>query len=98
METREEAPSEKGQIVYLAEVKPKALKELQALPVAAQVMAVELIDALESDPRPRGCKKLFGPKDRWRIRFGDYHILYEIDDDEKVVTIFRVLHRKEAYR
>jgi mRNA interferase RelE/StbE len=53
--------------------------------------------ALAEDPRLAGCKKLRGYKDQWRIRVGDWRIVYVIDDVAKVVTITRVAHRREVY-
>ena len=57
-----------------------------------------LTDKLELNPGPSGCKKLTGSHTRWRIRIGDYRILYEIDDTDRSVIIFRISHRKTAYR
>ncbi|MFY9609555.1 MAG: type II toxin-antitoxin system RelE/ParE family toxin [Blastocatellia bacterium] len=53
---------------------------------------------LANDPRPSGCKKLKGPIGTWRIRVGNYRVLYEVDDLKKQVTVLGVLPRKEAYR
>jgi mRNA interferase RelE/StbE len=50
------------------------------------------------DPRPSGCRKLSGSPNDWRNRIGDYRVLYEIDDKRKTVKVFRVKHRREAYR
>jgi mRNA interferase RelE/StbE len=58
----------------------------------------KVIIGLASEPRPRNTKKLAGGGSRWRIKQGDYRILYEIDDQEKTVTVYRVVHRREAYR
>ena len=54
--------------------------------------------ALADNPRPPGCKKLAGYKDMWRIRIGDYRVLYTIDDAGNIVIIMMVSHRGEAYR
>ena len=53
--------------------------------------------ALAEEPRPRGCKKLKN-REGWRIRTGDYRILYEVFDDEQQVLILRIGHRREIYR
>jgi len=53
---------------------------------------------LEQNPRPHGCTKLEGSEDEYRVRVGDYRILYVIDDKAKLVTVARVRHRREAYR
>jgi mRNA interferase RelE/StbE len=53
--------------------------------------------SLEENPRPSGCKKLRGYKDLWRIRIGDWRVVYVIDDVKFRITITRVAHRREAY-
>jgi mRNA interferase RelE/StbE len=56
------------------------------------------ISALATDPRPKGCKKLKGSEDElWRIRVGDYRVVYFIEDEIKLVDIQRTRHRKEVY-
>lgn len=54
--------------------------------------------SLETTPRPPGIVKLRGAEKEWRIRVGDYRIIYQIDDDERLVTVLRISHRREAYR
>jgi len=54
--------------------------------------------ALEDEPRPHGVVKLSGTVNEWRIRIGDYRIIYEIDDEEQRVTILRIAHRRQVYR
>ena len=82
---------------YSLEIKPSAQKELDELedPVFARIDTKIL--ALASDPRPAGCKKLKGYKDQWRIRVGDYRVIYIIDDDSKTVTVTHVAHRRDVY-
>ena len=53
--------------------------------------------ALTENPRPAGCKKLKGYKDQWRIRIGDWRVVYVIDDSAERVSITRVAHRREVY-
>jgi mRNA interferase RelE/StbE len=60
--------------------------------------SIQHISALAEDPRPPGCRKISGSKKDWRIWIGDYRVLYEIDDKEKTVKIYRVKHRREVYR
>ncbi|MEQ1946562.1 MAG: type II toxin-antitoxin system RelE/ParE family toxin [Bryobacteraceae bacterium] len=55
------------------------------------------IIALADDPRPTGCKKLVGHKDHWRIRIGDWRVIYIIDDRRQLVSITRIAHRREVY-
>ncbi len=75
----------------------KAVKELlQLLDSDYQRMKKKIL-SLQKEPRPRGCKKLKGRKG-WRIRCGQYRIIYEIDDLEKKLTIFHIGHRRDVYR
>ena len=53
---------------------------------------------LKSEPCPSGVEKLVGRPNSWRVRVGDYRILYEIDDTKQRVTVYRIVHRREAYR
>lgn len=57
----------------------------------------EAIDALAADPRPRGATKLAG-RDDYRIRIGDYRVVYAVDDQERLVLVARIAHRREVYR
>ena len=56
------------------------------------------IDALEINPRPSGCVKLAGEDNVWRVRVGEYRVLYEVHDDRLVVLVIRIAKRSEAYR
>jgi len=82
---------------YSLEIKPSAAKELDALDDALFARIDRKILALGENPRPSGCKKLRGYKDHWRIRVGDWRVLYVVDDAAKRVSITRVAHRKEVY-
>ncbi len=84
--------------MYQVVIKRQAIKEISWLPLQIQEQAMQKIDVLKSNPRPFGSKKLQGADDRWRIRIGNYRILYKIDDAIKQIYIYRVLHRKEVYR
>jgi len=55
------------------------------------------IEALAQVPRPPGSKKLKGGKDLWRVRIGDYRVVYSVNDDEKEIQVTRIAHRREAY-
>ena len=55
------------------------------------------IDALASDPRPRGAQKL-ASRDDYRVRVGDYRIVYAVDDDDRLVIVARIAHRRDVYR
>lgn len=58
---------------------------------------VSRIDGLAVNPRPSGCKKLRGYKNLWRIRVGDYRVVYIIDDDRTMVSVTRIAHRRDVY-
>ena len=57
----------------------------------------EAIESLADDPRPPGCRKLAGTTDRYRVRVGDYRIVYRIDDGKVTVLVLLVGHRREVY-
>ena len=64
-------------------------------------VAMRIISRLESlarNPRPTGCTKLEGAFDLWRVRVGDYRIIYEVDDQARTVDVSVVRHRRDAYR
>jgi mRNA interferase RelE/StbE len=82
---------------YRLEVKRSAAKEIADLPKAECQRVVAKIQMLAREPRPHGCEKLSGAE-KYRIRQGNYRILYEIDDSTKSVTIVKVGNRKEVYR
>jgi mRNA interferase RelE/StbE len=65
---------------YVVELKPSARKELELLPDGVLARVVHKMELLGQDPRPAGCKKLKGYKDQWRIRVGDWRVLYIVDD------------------
>ena len=82
---------------YAVEIKPSARKELEALPDHVLSRVVRKIQSLSDNPRPAGCKKLKGYKDLWRIRVGDWRVVYIIDDAVRVVSVTRIAHRREVY-
>lgn len=75
-----------------------AEKDLDRLPAVVRARVIGAIKELAREPRPRGCRKLIGGKNDWRIRVGVYRVLYEIDDLTKVIRVNRVRHRREVYR
>jgi mRNA interferase RelE/StbE len=79
------------------EVRRSASKELAALQKRECRRIVVKIRALSTDPRPYGSEKLTSDN-KYRIRHGDYRVLYEIDEEEKLVTIVRIAPRREVYR
>lgn len=82
---------------YSVEVKPSARKELEALPDELLARVVRKLDALSDSPRPAGCRKLKGYEDQWRIRVGDWRVVYIINDAAKLVSVTRIAHRREVY-
>lgn len=78
-------------------IKRSAAKELAALPTSYRRRIATRIHSLANDPRPPGVEKLSGAE-RYRLRQGDYRVLYEIDDREKTVTVVRIGHRRDVYR
>jgi mRNA interferase RelE/StbE len=82
---------------YMVIFTSAAQKELKRLSFSMEHRILMKIMELKEDPRPRGCIKLRGDEAIWRIRVGDYRVLYEIDDLERVVDIVYVRHRKNAY-
>lgn len=82
---------------YVLEIKQSAQKELNALDEALFTRIDRKILALADNPRPAGCKKLKGFKDQWRIRSGDWRLVYILDDAAKVISVTRIAHRREVY-
>jgi mRNA interferase RelE/StbE len=85
-------------MAYKAQVMPAAAKQLEKLPRIEQARIVAAIHDLEDDPRPPGSVKLAGTENLWRIRVGDYRMIYEIHDDRLVVLVVRIGHRRDIYR
>ena len=83
---------------YSVVIKSSAQKELDALDDAVFRRIDPKIMALGENPRPAGCKKLKGYKNQWRIRIGDWRVVYFIDDSAERVSITRVAHRRRGLR
>ena len=75
----------------------RAQKELAQLPKHEYERIKEAIKNLSQEPRPAGCKKLSG-REGWRIRAGDYRVIYEIDDSQQSLTIQHIGHRRDVYK
>ena len=82
---------------YSVRIKRSAEKEMDCLPTSVFDRVVDSIRALEIDPRPQGSRKLRG-MEQFRLRVGSYRILYTVDDDNRLVEIIAVGHRKDVYR
>ena len=83
---------------YRIEIKLSAIKALAAIPNPHRRRIANAIDGLAQQPRPVGCTKLIGAETAYRIRVGDYRIVYQILDRVLIVFIIRIAHRKDVYR
>ena len=82
---------------YALEIKQSAQKELDTLDDSLFSRIDRKVMALAETPRPTGCKKLKGYQDQWRVRVGDWRVLYIIDDAAKLVSVTRIADRREVY-
>lgn len=85
-------------MAFRVELLPTARRELRGLDSVTRERILRALIKLETHQRPPGAKKLTGWEDLWRIRVGDYRVIYEIHDRILVVLIVRVAHRREVYR
>ena len=84
-------------MAHSVEFKPRIRKEISALPRQDRAHIIKAVIALAENPRPSGCKKLKS-RNAYRIRVGDYRVIYEIRDDVLVVLVVRIAHRNKAYK
>jgi mRNA interferase RelE/StbE len=84
--------------VYEVLLSKAARKKLSTLPVFIHNNIIEEISALSVTPRPAGCKKLKGLKNSWRIRIGDYRVIYEVEDNILRIMVIAIGHRKDIYK
>jgi mRNA interferase RelE/StbE len=84
-------------MAYLVTLKRSAEKELSRLSNEIHDRIIERLITLQDDPRPQGTKKLRG-REGYRLRVGDYRILYLVDDAEQKIEVYSVAHRREVYR
>ena len=85
-------------MTYRIEVAPGAVRQLRKLDPPTRRRIQAAIELLATEPRPPGAKKLVGGEREWRVRTGDYRVVYEIHDDALVVLVLAVGHRREVYR
>jgi mRNA interferase RelE/StbE len=84
---------------YRVQIKTSAIKELEAVaPKKERQRLARRISALGREPRPRGCQKLAGEEERYRVRQGRYRIVYSVNDSEQIVEVVKVGQRKRVYR
>ena len=85
-------------MTYRILLAPKAVRQLRKFdpPVRRRIQAA--VELLAEDPRPPAATQLVGGAGEWRVRTGDYRIVYQIEDDELLVLVLRAAHRREIYR
>jgi mRNA interferase RelE/StbE len=84
---------------YSVRVKDSAAKEIERIePKKVRRQVVRRVQSLATNPRPPGCEKLAGTEDRYRVRQGAYRIVYEVRDEELVVILVKVGHRRDVYK
>lgn len=84
--------------MYQIVFRPSARKQFAKLPRDVQKRLKNKIDSLQHDPRPQGVKKLAANEDLYRIRIGDYRIIYQIQDRQLVILLLKIGHRREIYQ
>ncbi len=84
-------------MAYSVGVERRAQKQIARLSTVMRDRVEAALRALADDPRPRGTRELQGREGR-RLRVGDYRVVYEVDDDQRVVTVLQVAHRRNVYR
>ena len=82
---------------YKIYLKSSAKKELESLPDKILVRIVDKIKSLSANPRPKGCEKL-SAEEKYRIRQGNYRIIYAIEDDKLIIYVVKIGHRRDVYK
>ncbi len=85
-------------VEYVVTFARSARRELEGFPRSVVTRVVTRIESLGISPRPAGCRKLQGTGAFYRIRIGDYRVIYSVDDEKRVVDVVAVRHRSDAYR
>lgn len=83
--------------MYRIEFTSAAARQVRKLPRPTRDRILDAVDALAADPRPHGSRKLVGEQTAWRLRIGDYRVIYDVYDDALTVTVVRAAHRREVY-
>lgn len=83
---------------YAVSFRRSAEKDMRKLDAKTQTRVFKAIEPLAVEPRPDGCRKLQGSDNAYRIRVGDYRVVYTVDDEIRIVAIERVGHRRDVYR
>ncbi len=84
--------------MYRIRFKSSAAHQLDQLDGATRVRVDRKIDELAENARPAGAKKLKGSSELWRVRAGDYRVVYSIHDDVLVILVVKIAHRRDVYR
>ena len=82
---------------YRIEFKPSVWKDLDRIPKSDRRRIIKRIDTLADDPRPFGSEKLSGQMNKYRVRQGNYRIIYSIEDDHLIIVVVKVGHRRDVY-
>jgi mRNA interferase RelE/StbE len=85
-------------MTYEVRFTPSAFRDLSRLSSSLQQRIDKRLVALTEDPRPRGCKKLAGKAEHYRIRVGDYRVIYEVQDKVLLVLVLKMGHRRRVHR
>jgi mRNA interferase RelE/StbE len=85
-------------VSYTIKFSRRAERDFRDLPKSVQLKLVPKIDSLADEPRPRGVKKLEGEEELYRIRVGDYRVIYQVQDKALIVLVIKIADRKEVYR
>jgi mRNA interferase RelE/StbE len=85
-------------LTYKVEISPSAKRQLATLPRKIQKQLSRRIDSLAINPKPSGIKRLQGNKELFRIRAGDYRVIYTVEDQRLTVLVIKIGHRREIYR
>lgn len=85
-------------MTYRVEFSPSAARQLRKLDGTARRRVQAAVELLATEPRPNGAKKLVGGEGEWRVRTGDYRIVYEIHDGVLLVLVLALGHRREIYQ
>jgi mRNA interferase RelE/StbE len=85
-------------MTYRIEFRPAAMRELAKLETSTRRRIAAALESLATSPRPPGVEKLKGHDHRYRVRCGDYRIIYEIEDRVLIILVLRIGHRRQVYR
>ncbi|MDR1513298.1 MAG: type II toxin-antitoxin system RelE/ParE family toxin [Propionibacteriaceae bacterium] len=85
-------------MTYRVDLTAAAARQIKKLPRPARDRVLDAIEDLAEDSRPHGARKLVGEQHAWRVRVGEYRVIYDVLDTELTVTVVRTAHRREVYR